>query len=290
MPKLNSLFMAGAARFAKKLTNRGVDLADWPFINAKSDILTFDVLLGADYYHKLVNVCRPASWKYGMYLLHDVYGRSFLFGIIPGSTLEKSSTQINIVNIQHINCTPDELNLSSPDSAHINENLNINSNSFDLEQKHTVTDNNILNDDFSDKLGHTSCDTNFTYASIPQCHDLGFNLVLLVKAMIFILILGLTGLPFFGNSMFGMSELVGIHLPSPLKCQCIIDFVYMTLASVYLGIELIFLINYKFMNLLKQLYSFCILHCRDFLTFTLLLLMKLDYNICMSCTYSLDFL
>ena len=51
---LNKIYMAGAAQFAKKLARVGMVVADWRFLNAKTDLVVTDILVGADNYRKIV--------------------------------------------------------------------------------------------------------------------------------------------------------------------------------------------------------------------------------------------
>ena len=107
VPKLNQLHMAGASKFARKLNSKGFSLADWRLVNSKSDIISFDILVGSDFFYKLVNPARSPILAYGMWLPYTVYGDVLLWGKIPGSAESKSTQAINYVNIQQIACEPD---------------------------------------------------------------------------------------------------------------------------------------------------------------------------------------
>ena len=87
--KLNPVHMVGASKFAKKLQSKGCKLADWRLTNTKSDILNFQILVGADHYYKIVNPFKLPIQRLGMFLTFDRFGRNFLFGRIPGSNLDK---------------------------------------------------------------------------------------------------------------------------------------------------------------------------------------------------------
>ena len=111
VPKLNKLHMAGASKFARKLNSKGFSIADWRLLNSKSDIISFDILIGSDFYYKIVNPFKLPIFAYGMWLPYTVYGDVLLLGKIPGSAECKSSQAVNYVNIQNIACEPDS-NLS----------------------------------------------------------------------------------------------------------------------------------------------------------------------------------
>ena len=55
VPKMNPLHMAGASKFAKKLVSKGIRLADWRLTESKTDIIAFDVLIGSDFFYKIVS-------------------------------------------------------------------------------------------------------------------------------------------------------------------------------------------------------------------------------------------
>ena len=126
--KLNPVHMAGVAKFAKKLQNKGLNLADWRLINNKSDIVDFQILVGADHYYKIVNPYKLPIERLGMYLGFDRFGRNFLFGRIPGSTLAKKQQQVNFVSIHSVGCNP-----SLKNYAILNNNEFVDeSNAFDV--------------------------------------------------------------------------------------------------------------------------------------------------------------
>ena len=68
---LNSIQMAGASQFAKKIHyNNGIALADWRFLTTKSDIVKSDLLVGADYYRSIVCPLTRPRQVLGMWLSH----------------------------------------------------------------------------------------------------------------------------------------------------------------------------------------------------------------------------
>ena len=69
--RLNPIHMEGAAKFARKLKQKGVELADWRLYNAKSDIVTFDILIGSDYEFKILSPYKCAVQWLGMFLKID---------------------------------------------------------------------------------------------------------------------------------------------------------------------------------------------------------------------------
>ena len=106
VPSLNKLHMAGASKFSKKLESKGIRLADWRLTESKSDIISFDVLVGSDFFYKLVSPVKLPKQVYGMWLPHTIHGLSLLCRKIPGSAVDKSNKTVNYVNIQHIACEP----------------------------------------------------------------------------------------------------------------------------------------------------------------------------------------
>ena len=68
----------------------------------KSDVVTFDVLVGCDFYHKIVNPHKLPRQVYGMWLLVTHFGQHMLCGKIPGSAMDKSKQNVNYVNIQKL--------------------------------------------------------------------------------------------------------------------------------------------------------------------------------------------
>ena len=104
VPKMNSLHMAGASKFAKKLESKGIKLADWRLTESKTDIISFDVLVGADFFYKIVSPVKPPKQIFGMWLPCTILGTHMLWGKIPGSAIDKSNCTVNYVNIQHIAC------------------------------------------------------------------------------------------------------------------------------------------------------------------------------------------
>ena len=91
---------------------KGINLADWRLANNKSDIVTFDILVGSDFYFKIVSPKRLPKQVYGMWLPYTHFGQSMLCGKIPGSAVDKSNQTVNYINIQHIACkAEDELSI-----------------------------------------------------------------------------------------------------------------------------------------------------------------------------------
>ena len=71
---LNQIFMAGASAFAKKLSSKGIDLADWRFLRSKNDLVLTDVLVGMDHYRKVVSPHKPPPACYGhVAQLYDIW-------------------------------------------------------------------------------------------------------------------------------------------------------------------------------------------------------------------------
>ena len=95
--------MAGASKIAKRLQSKGICLADWRLVNNKSDIVDFELLVGADYFYEVVNPFRLPIHHLGMWLSFDRFGRNFLFGQIPGSKVIKKQQNVNYVSIQNLN-------------------------------------------------------------------------------------------------------------------------------------------------------------------------------------------
>ena len=52
---MNQIYMTGASKFALKLQNKGLEMADCRLVNSKSDIVSTDLLIGADYYNEIVS-------------------------------------------------------------------------------------------------------------------------------------------------------------------------------------------------------------------------------------------
>ena len=138
--KLNPLHMAGASAFSRKLQKMGVQLADWRLYSTKSDIVNFDLLVGCDYFYKVIDPAKLPIQRQGMYLKKDFLGRSLLCGMIPGSANAKLQEQVNVVSIQHISSTPKPLNQIKtnirPGSPILDDNENIcEGNAFDVARE-----------------------------------------------------------------------------------------------------------------------------------------------------------
>ena len=100
---LNSIQMAGASLFAKKIHyNNGIALADWRFLTTKSDIVKSDLLVGADYYRSIVCPLTRPRQVLGMWLSHTVFGKVMLGGCIPGNATELNSETVNNITILNI--------------------------------------------------------------------------------------------------------------------------------------------------------------------------------------------
>ena len=137
VPSLNPLHMAGAAKIAKKLALKGVTLADWRLLDSKSDIVSFDVLVGSDFYYKIVSPQKLPKQISGMWLLYTWSGQAMLIGKIPGSAIDKQNQNVNYITIQNISCQPEgELNLSQyvrPGKPVLDENEIVHeSNAFNI--------------------------------------------------------------------------------------------------------------------------------------------------------------
>ena len=100
--KLNPVHMAGVSKIAKRLQKKGINLADFRLVNNKTDIIDFELLVGADYYYEIVNPFRLPIHHLGMWLKFDRFGRNFLFGQIPGSKDIKKQQNVNYVSIHNI--------------------------------------------------------------------------------------------------------------------------------------------------------------------------------------------
>ena len=101
--KLNNIFMSGAATFAKKLVKAGWQVADWRFLNTKTDLVTTDILVGGDYYRKIVSPTRLPRLVKGMWVNFTQHGKVLLSGNIPGSVSRPSMSNniITVLNTSH---------------------------------------------------------------------------------------------------------------------------------------------------------------------------------------------
>ena len=52
---MNPIYMTGICKFATKLQNKGLDLADRRLVNSKKDVVDTDLLVGVDFYDDLVS-------------------------------------------------------------------------------------------------------------------------------------------------------------------------------------------------------------------------------------------
>ena len=98
---INSICMAGASGFAKKLERKGFCLADDRLVRTKSDCVQVDLLIGADNYISFVSPFIPKTQAYGMWVDKTYYDEILLNGKIPGSTSSPTSG-INMACIYNI--------------------------------------------------------------------------------------------------------------------------------------------------------------------------------------------
>ena len=80
------------------LARVGMEVADWRFLNAKTDLVVTDILVGADNYRKIVSPHKLPKLVLGMWLNYTPHGDVLLSGKIPGSTSAKVDS-LNIVTI-----------------------------------------------------------------------------------------------------------------------------------------------------------------------------------------------
>ena len=93
--------MVGICQLAKKLQKRGADIADVRLLNQKRDVLTNDILLGADYFMSVNRVNVPPTRILSTYLLNTIFGQCII-GKIPGSTKLANSDAINTLSVVHV--------------------------------------------------------------------------------------------------------------------------------------------------------------------------------------------
>ena len=72
---MNPIYMTGASKFALKLQNKGLDLADCRLVNSKTDMVNTDLLVGTDYYDEIVPPYITPIQTLGMWLKHTQYGQ-----------------------------------------------------------------------------------------------------------------------------------------------------------------------------------------------------------------------
>ena len=110
---LNSIYMPGANRMARKLHSKGVVMADWRFLRHSSDTVISDCLLGADFYRRIVCARRLPHQHYGIWLSYTVFGTAMMSGKIPGSTRVAHSDSVNVLSILNVGsaskCVGDEI-------------------------------------------------------------------------------------------------------------------------------------------------------------------------------------
>ena len=100
---LNPIHMTGVCKFATKLKNKGIKLADSRLINSKKDTVATDLLLGADYYDLIVSPLHKSIQVCGMWLSKTTFGHHLLKGRIPGSSeAVRQDVNANFITIQHI--------------------------------------------------------------------------------------------------------------------------------------------------------------------------------------------
>merc|ERR1711888_385748 len=81
--RINSIQMTGIYAFAKKVA-RTVPLADFRFDNQKSDRVEVDLLIAADYRHRIMSMTHPLMQFNGMWFQPIIFGDYILSGPIPG--------------------------------------------------------------------------------------------------------------------------------------------------------------------------------------------------------------
>ena len=66
-------------------------------------IIELDLLIGSDYFWKVVNPYKLPVERAGMWLTPDRFGRYFISGRIPGSSKKRQQQSVHYVSIHHIN-------------------------------------------------------------------------------------------------------------------------------------------------------------------------------------------
>ena len=99
---LNDIYMAGASLFAKRLHKKGIDMADWRFLVAKSDLVTTDCLIGSDFYYSVVDPHTLPKLIVGMWITFTVHHKAMLCGRIPGSGKALDPHNVNNVTILQV--------------------------------------------------------------------------------------------------------------------------------------------------------------------------------------------
>ena len=90
---LNPINMTEISSCAKKIHAKGIKLADARLTNSKSDTLNINMIIGNDYYYKLINHKIPTRRLNNIFIVESYFG-ACLAGPIPGST----RTPIDAVN------------------------------------------------------------------------------------------------------------------------------------------------------------------------------------------------
>ena len=98
--RINSSQMTSICAFAKNVA-RTVPLADFRFVNQKSDRVDVDLLVAADFRHRIMSMTRPLMHFKGMWLQPTIFGDYILSGPIPGPSaiIGPSNKSTNIISI-----------------------------------------------------------------------------------------------------------------------------------------------------------------------------------------------
>ena len=107
---LNPINMTGISSCAKKIHAKGIKLADARITNSKSDTLNIDMIIGNDYYYKLINHKIPTRRLYNIFIVESYFG-ACLAGPIPGSTRTPTDA-VNNITLMYLN---ESAALLSPD-------------------------------------------------------------------------------------------------------------------------------------------------------------------------------
>ena len=92
--------MTGICQLAKKLSNRGADIGDSRLLNQKQDMITSDILVGADYFTSFISSLPPTR-VLSTYLMNTIFGQCIV-GKISGSTRLMDSQTVNTLSISHV--------------------------------------------------------------------------------------------------------------------------------------------------------------------------------------------
>ena len=104
---VNSIHMVGAAAFAKKVAERH-NLADFRYLSTKSDLVSVDLLVGAEHRWKIVSPLKRPIQVRGMWCPRTVFGDLMLTGSIPGASgvIPVSQAATNLVTLLNVNVLP----------------------------------------------------------------------------------------------------------------------------------------------------------------------------------------